>query len=112
MVGSRGVEDGLPVAFFMRYWEQLATIMRRAFQEIIDSRDMHESLSEGLIHLIPKEGGDRENIRHRRPITLLGTAYKTIAKAVSLRLQPFMDELIHSTQTGFVKQALSRVEVS
>ena len=77
--------------------------MRHAFQEIIDSGDMPESLSEGLIHLIPKEGGDREDIRHWRPITLLGTAYKILAKAVSLQLQPFMDELIHSTQTGFVK---------
>ena len=101
--GSCPGEDGLPVAFFVRYWEQLATGMRHAFQEILGSGVMPESLSEGLIHLIPKEGGDREDIRHWRPITLLGTAYKILAKAVSLRLQPFMDELIHSTQTGFVK---------
>ena len=46
------------------------------------------ALAEGLIHLIPKEGGDREDIRHWRPITLLGTAYKILAKALSLRLQP------------------------
>ena len=30
-------------------------------------------------------------------------AYKILAKALSLRLQPMLDTLIHPTQTGFVK---------
>ena len=65
---------------------------------------MPESLTEGFIFLIPKEGWDREDIRHWRPITILNSAYKILAKALSLRLQPMLDSLIHSTQTGFVKE--------
>ena len=65
---------------------------------------MPESLTEGFIFLIPKEGWDREDIRHWRPITILNSAYKILAKALSLRLQPMLDSLIHATQTGFVKE--------
>eukprot|EP00250_Pteridium_aquilinum_P022375 c25362_g1_i1 orf=3-2321(-) len=96
-------EDGLSVAFFMRFWPSLEQGICMAFQEIMDTGQMPESLTEGLIHLIPKEGGDRDEIRHWRPITLLGTAYKILAKTISLRLQPFLDTTIHATQTGFVR---------
>ena len=65
---------------------------------------MQESLNEGFIFLIPKEGGDRDDIRHWRPITILNSTCKILAKALSLRLQPMLDSLIHATQTGFVKK--------
>ena len=64
---------------------------------------MSETLSEGLIFLIPKEGGNLDELRHWCPITILNSAYKILAKVLSLRLQPMPETLIHSTQTGFVK---------
>ena len=75
-----------------------------AFQEIMAEGVMPESLTEGFIFLIPKEGGDREDIRNWQPITILNSAYKILAKALSLRLQLMLDSLIHATQTGFVKE--------
>ena len=96
-------EDGLLPSFFLRHWELLEEGLRLAFQEMMDSGVMPESLSEGLIFLIPKEGGDLELIRQWRPITILNSVYKIIAKTLSLRLQPMLDSLIHPTQTGFVK---------
>ncbi|MCO5550115.1 hypothetical protein L7F22_003595 [Adiantum nelumboides] len=39
-----------------------------------------------------------------RPITILNTVYKVLAKALSLRVQPFLEDLIHATQIGFVKE--------
>ena len=70
----------------------------------MDVGSMLESLIEGLIFLIPKEGGDGDDIRHWRPITILNSAYKILDKALSLRLQPMLDSLIHATQIGFVKE--------
>ena len=70
----------------------------------MDNGTMPNSLSEGMIFLIPKEGGDREEIRHWHPMTILNSAYKIMAKALSLRLQPMLGRLIHDTQTGFVKE--------
>ena len=96
-------EDGLLPSFFLRHWELLEEGLQLAFQEMMDSGVMPKSLSEGLIFLIPKEGGDLELIRQWRPITILNSVYKIIAKTLSLRLQPMLDSLIHPTQTGFVK---------
>lgn len=61
-------EDELLVGFFIRYWEMLETT----------------GMGGHLIHFIPKEEGDREEICHWRPITLLGTTCKILAKASSL----------------------------
>ena len=79
-------EDGLLPSFYLRYWEVLEPAMVHAFQEVMETGRLPKTLSEGLIYLIPKEGGDREEVRHWRPITILNSAYKTLAKALSLRL--------------------------
>ena len=50
--------DGLLPVFLVRYWDFLGEGLRLAFQEMMDVGVMPESLSEGLIFLIPKEGGD------------------------------------------------------
>ena len=90
-------EDGLSPLFFLTHWDLLKEGLVLAFQEIMAEGVMPESLTEGFIFLIPKEGGDREDIRHWRPITILNSAYKILAKALSLRLQPMLDSLIHAT---------------
>lgn len=62
-----------------------------------------DAMAEGFIFLIPKEGGDGEEVQRWRPIMILNSAYKILAKALSLRLQPMLEFLIHPTQTRFVK---------
>ena len=49
--------DGLLPAFFLQHWDLLKEGLRLAFQEIMDSGTMPSSFSEGMIFLIPKEGG-------------------------------------------------------
>ena len=56
--------DGLLPSFFLQHWDLLKEGLWFAFQEIMDSGVMPDSFSEGMIFLIPKEGGDREEIRH------------------------------------------------
>ena len=51
-------EDGLLPVFFVRHWDLLKDGLRLAFQEVMDSGVLPASLSQGLIFLIPKEGGD------------------------------------------------------
>ena len=94
-------EDGLSRAFFTTFWNQIQQPLLAAFQQIFSSGQMPASLSSGLICLIPK-GGDRQELRQWRPITLLSTAYKILAKMISARVRPFLSDLIHDTQTGFV----------
>ena len=64
---------------------------------------MPEAILEGLIFLIPKDGGNLNELKHWCPITLLNSIYKILAKALSLRLQLMLEALIHLIQNGFVK---------
>ena len=49
--------------------------MVHAFQEFMETVRLPETLSEGLIYLISKEGGDQEEVGHWRPIKVLNSTY-------------------------------------
>ena len=57
-------EDGLLPAFFIYHWDTLGEGLQLAFQEIMERGTMLETLLEGLIFLIPKEGGNLDELRH------------------------------------------------
>jgi hypothetical protein len=61
-----------------------------------------ELINKGLITLIPKSG-DHAKLENWRPITLLGSLYKILAKTLARRLQAFLPNVIKPGQTGFVE---------
>ncbi|MCO5568124.1 hypothetical protein L7F22_021820 [Adiantum nelumboides] len=99
-------DDGLTRGFFVTHWEILHIWLLRGCQDIFSSGCMPESMCTGLISLIPK-GGDTTRMRQWRPITLLSSVYKILAKLISSRLRPFLPDLIHTSQTGFVQDRSS-----
>ena len=52
--------------------------------------------------LIPKRGGV-EDLKDFRPISLTGSIYKLIAKALANRLKNVMNKLVNSAQNAFVE---------
>ncbi|MCO5608782.1 hypothetical protein L7F22_062998 [Adiantum nelumboides] len=63
---------------------------------------MPPSMSSGIISLIPK-GGDASTLRQWKPITLMSSVYKILARMITARLRSFLLDLIHSSQIGFVQ---------
>ncbi|KAL3691489.1 hypothetical protein R1sor_005140 [Riccia sorocarpa] len=57
--------------------------------------------NKGVIKLIPKEG-DLMLLKSWRPISLLTTTYKIIARIIAQRLKPMLPGIVDSQQTGFV----------
>ena len=41
--------------------------------------------------------------QRRGPVTLLNVDYKILARCIAKRIEPFLPKLIHSDQTGFMK---------
>lgn len=94
-------DDGLTRQFFSEFWDMLQAPLLRRLQQIFDSGFMSPSLCSGLISLIRK-GDDSTSLRQWRPITLLSSIYKILARLISARLCPFMQDLIHGSQTAFI----------
>ena len=57
----------------------------------------------GVVTLLPKKDRDPNFVKNYRPISLLTTDYKLIAKTMANRLKVVLDDLIHEDQNGFMK---------
>ena len=95
--------DGLSRDFFEVHWECVIPALEAGVQEIWSSGKMPIGLAEGMIYLIPKASERSLELRQWRPITILNTAYKILAKVLARRLASFLPDIIHDNQTGFVK---------
>ncbi|MCO5607270.1 hypothetical protein L7F22_061463 [Adiantum nelumboides] len=95
-------DDGLTRQFFMQYWDLISQPLQEGLQHIFDTGCMSQSMSLGIISLIPK-GGDASTLRQWRPITLMSSVYKMLARMISAPLRPLLMDLIHSSQTSFVQ---------
>lgn len=69
--------------------------------EVFEEFTLYKGLNTSRINLLPKQG-DLTQITNYRPISLLGTIYKIIAKIMANRMLPFMPRWIKEGQTAFV----------
>lgn len=93
--------DGIRSEFFQVCYEQIQSQLLGAVQEVLNTGALSEDLN-GLITLIPK-GGDLTQVTNYRPITLLGTFYKIVAKLLASRLQQLLPTIVRPNQTGYVQ---------
>ena len=57
----------------------------------------------GVITLLSKKDNDPLLVKNYRPITLLTVDYKILAKCFATRMKKFINGLIHTDQSGFLK---------
>jgi hypothetical protein len=57
----------------------------------------------GIITLLPKKLKNRLVLKDWRPISLLNTDYKIIAKILANRLKSVLPNIINDDQTGYIK---------
>ena len=84
-------------------WDKIGTIVLNAFNYATEHKILHLSACRGVISLIPKKDRDVLHLKNRRPLILLNMNYKILAKAIARRITPHLDKIIHSSQTGFMK---------
>jgi hypothetical protein len=93
--------DGILTEFYSKFWEVIGPNFTRMISSAIAVGRLPAGMTEGLIALFPKEG-DRECLSNWRPITLLNSAYKIFAKALHIRLQGLLLDIIHEDQSAFL----------
>ncbi|CAM5113272.1 unnamed protein product [Natator depressus] len=90
--------DGLTVEFYRAFWDILGPDLVTVWAESLQGGVLPPSCRQAVLALLPKRG-DLRDLRNWRPVSLLSTDYKIVAKAISLRLGSVMADVIHPDQT-------------
>ncbi|RVW70240.1 Transposon TX1 uncharacterized 149 kDa protein [Vitis vinifera] len=94
--------NGFTIAVFQDCWDVIKEDLMRVFTEFHRSGIINQSTNASFIVLLPKKSLTKK-ISDFRPISLITSLYKIIAKVLSGRLRRVLHETIHSTQGAFVQ---------
>ena len=93
--------DSIPAEFYHELWEDIEVDIFNFVSESMNLCFLTEELNISKITLLPKSE-DRLRIQNYRPISLLNTLYKVVAKIYANRMKPLLHNWILPSQTGFV----------
>ncbi|KAK1677946.1 hypothetical protein QYE76_038794 [Lolium multiflorum] len=95
--------DGFTGRFYVACWEIIKDDVMDAFQAMWsgDCRGLHLA-NQTLISLLPKHA-DAMEVKDFRPISMIHSVAKLIAKVLSSRLAPRMGQIIGSYQSAFIR---------
>ncbi|KAM7286924.1 hypothetical protein ISCGN_030625 [Ixodes scapularis] len=90
--------DGLPVEFYLKFWDLLADPLVKIYQMSIEEGCLPQSMRQGVLKLLCKDNTRRRDLAAWRPITLLNASYKILAKVLQTRLSSVMHDLVSPQQ--------------
>lgn len=90
--------DGLPSEFFKQFWTLLKDDILDVFRVSHRKNELPTSCRRAVLSLLPKKG-DLGLLKNWRPVALLCTDYKILAKCLANRLKHFLEYVINDFQT-------------
>lgn len=93
--------DGMPIEFHTKFCPLIGQGFLTMVQESLFSDSLPSSVTTSIKILLHK-GDEKELIDNWRPITLLNSSYKIIAKTLQFRLPALFPQFIDPDQTAFV----------
>ncbi|KAL4332801.1 hypothetical protein GQ457_07G014130 [Hibiscus cannabinus] len=94
--------DGFNLKFFKTCWNNVKNDLLKAFTDSFETGKLPQGVNSTFLTLIPKSSNPVD-VSEFRPISLIGSVYKIIAKVLSKRLREVIDGVISDTQCAFVK---------
>ena len=95
--------DGLTNVYYKKYSEILVMALCNYFNKLTDSNPLLPEALAAHVTVIPKAGKDPQFCANYRPISLLNSDTKLLAKILAIRLEDHLAQLVHRDQTGFMK---------
>ncbi|CAM4639620.1 unnamed protein product [Lepidochelys kempii] len=90
--------DGLTMEFYRVFWDVLGPDLVTVWAKSLQNGVLPLSCGRAVLALLPKKG-DLRDLPNWRPVSLLSTDYKILAKAISLRLGSVLVDVICPDQT-------------
>jgi len=91
--------DGLPADFYRAFFSDMGQDLTDILNAVFDNGQLSESQKSGLITLLYKNKGNREELTNWRPISLLNVDYKILAKILTNRAKKILPSIVNSDQT-------------
>lgn len=89
--------DGLPAEFYKQFWNLLKDDLYEVFNNCNQQHELPTSCKRAVLSLLPKKG-DLGLLKNWRPVAVLCTDYKILAKCLSNRLKPFLECMVNEHQ--------------
>ncbi|GKC71861.1 RNA-directed DNA polymerase, eukaryota, partial [Tanacetum coccineum] len=97
--------DGFTFDFFRKYWKIINEDVVAAVTCFFDTGVFPSGCNSSFIALIPKMQ-EAKMVKDYRPISLIGSVYKIIAKVLANRLSLVISDLVSEEQSAFVANRL------
>ena len=101
--GKSPGNDGLTAEFYKTFWNLLGQQLTDSLNYSFEHSELSTSQKQAIIKLIDKKDRDRRYIKNWRPISLLNVDMKIASKALALRLEKILPEIIQADQYAYVK---------
>ena len=95
--------DGIPSEFYKTFWTELGNELFNTFIKSFEKCELTKSQKQGIINLIPKKGKYITDLKSWRPLSILNTDYKILAKILSNRLKVALKDIINPDQAGYME---------
>ncbi|XP_038701830.1 uncharacterized protein LOC119998553 [Tripterygium wilfordii] len=94
--------NGFTMAFFKRLWPIMKRDIVEFFNEFHGNAEFVDSLNTTFVTLVVKKE-EAHDIRDFRPISLLGSIYKRLAKFLAKRLRRVLGSVINNAQHAYLE---------
>ena len=85
------------------FWNDIKETVLDSINFAFEKNELSLDQWRGLISLVPKKDKDRLYLKNWRPIALLTTDYKLVAKCLAFRIVKVIDKIISHDQTGYIQ---------
>lgn len=91
--------DGLISEFYKMFIDSISPILQKLYTSMETEQEVPESIATGLITILYKDKGSRHKLENYRPLSLLNTDYKILAKVLANRIKRVAPTIISTTQS-------------
>ena len=95
--------DGFTTEFYKFFWKDLKMLLHNSLIHSYKTGILSLDQRRAVLCLLPKLNKDLRYLKHWRPLSILNTDYKLIAKTLATRLQEVIGTIISFDQSGYLK---------